>query len=371
MEGETVSVRVDGDGTEWTCRTRRAPGSDASWEEVLSCTSGADGEVVEALVSYAADHGHARPVVARSGGEEGEASFSAGSNWSSPDTESPGSASPRRRGRHVGHHREDPYRAAKAERVRQLRRQLRERRQERRRKRAASRDSLSGPEVGQCSPGVADDTGAGPEGVEPPPVREQAEAALYHLRAQYELRLQEVSAQYEARIAALQAQLRDLHGLNNQESHPSPGIGKDAPTADTAGEQLNSSLDWDQEIEFSHGSPRCSPRPGRKQRKRHHHPSPQAVGVAAEGASPETEATGESIAPAASVRRRHRHRSSSRSPSRSRRQSSADPAQLERAAEGCSSAAGAIGCLQQEGVRGTVDQTCRAAAAPSPPAEGE
>jgi hypothetical protein len=265
------SIRYDRDSTQWRCRTQPAAGSEGSWEEVLSCRSSLDGQEVQAYVSYrdsaSSDRGEAaatRNTVAAEeavgsgteGGEGDELRFSVGSNPSSQHSASASASEDRRGHKHrasgAANHR-DKNRAAKRQKVKELRAQ-------RRRERAASCGSQSDlGEMDQCTPQAGQhDICNGAYDSTQPPVREQAEAALYHLRAQYQQKLQAVSARYEARIAALQAQLRSTQGTS--ETDPHQCLQQEEQLVPGAGEgELNSSVDWDQEIHFQPDFPNTSP----------------------------------------------------------------------------------------------------------------
>jgi hypothetical protein len=265
------SIRYDQDGTQWRCRTQPAAGSEGSWEEVLSCRSSLDGQEVQAYVSYrdsaSSDRGEAaatRNTVAAEeavgsgteGGEGDELRFSVGSNPSSQHSASASASEDRRGHKHrasgAANHR-DKNRAAKRQKVKELRAQ-------RRRERAASCGSQSDVgEVDQDTPQAGQhDICYGADDSAQLPVREQAEAALYHLRAQYQQKLQAVSARYEARIAALQAQLKSTQGLPQADPHQC--LQQEEQLVPGAGEgELNSSVDWDQEIHFQPDSPNTSP----------------------------------------------------------------------------------------------------------------
>jgi hypothetical protein len=265
------SIRYDRDSTQWRCRTQPAAGSEGSWEEVLSCRSNLDGQEVQVYVSYrdsaSSDRGEAaatRNTIAAEeavgsgteGGDGAELRFSVGSNPSSQHSASASASEDRRGHKHrasgAANHR-DKNRAAKRQKVKELRAQ-------RRRERAASVGSQS--DVGEVDQGTPQagqqDVCYGADDSTQPPVREQAEAALYHLRAQYQQKLQAVSARYEARIAALQAQLRSTQGTS--ETDPHQCLQQEEQHVPCAGEgELNSSVDWDQEIHFQPGSPNTSP----------------------------------------------------------------------------------------------------------------
>jgi hypothetical protein len=150
--------------------------------------------------------------------------------------------------------------AVKRARRRELRQQRRAARAAVRRSRSASSNDEMQSEDEAAAAGVADgsqqqsSSSAAGEGLPAAGVMEQAEAALYKLKAKYDHKLAAISARYEARIASLQAQLRSLHAASATEtSETGQGENQGAGNNDEPQypvEDLNGSIDWDQEIVF-------------------------------------------------------------------------------------------------------------------------